>query len=370
MDFIPILDLKKQYLNIKDEINNAFERVMLSTNFILGPEVKKLENSISNYCGVAHGIGVANGTDALELVLRALNVSVGDEVITTPFTFFASAEVISKLGAVPVFVDINRDTYLIDESKIEEKITERTKAIIPVHLFGQMCDMEKLMDIANKYKLYVIEDACQAIGSEYMSKKSGSFGIAGCFSFYPTKNLGAYGDGGMIVTDNDELAEKVRTLRAHGSSKKYFYNNVGYNSRLDEIQAAILNVKFQYLNDWNSLRRKHAYRYNEMLNKKIKTPIEGMYKQYHTYHQYTIEISDRDIFERYLKDNKVGSCIYYPLPLHLQEVYKDLGYTEGDMPNTEEVYKYVISIPISPEMTQDEQDYIIQKINSFIEENE
>ena len=274
---IPILDLKRQYHGIKAELNEAMERVMESTHFILGPEVKKLEEDIAQFCGVKHGIGVANGTDALELVLKALDIKEGDEVITTPFTFFASAEIVSKLGAKPVFVDIERDTYLIDVNKIEEKITNRTKAIIPVHIFGQTCDMDKLMDIAERYKLYVIEDSCQAIGSEYKGKKASSYGIAGCFSFYPTKNLWGYGDGVLIVTNNDELNDRIRVLRAHGSKTKYYHKDLGYNSRLDELQAAILNVKFKYLSEWNELRRKHAYRYNEALSGYVETP-----KEHHT----------------------------------------------------------------------------------------
>lgn len=364
---IPILDLKKQYQNIKAEINEALERVMESTRFILGPEVNKLESNIAGLCGVNYGIGVANGTDALELTLRALDIGKGDEVITSPFTFFSSAEVVSKLGAVPVFVDIDRDTYLIDADKIEEKITERTKAIIPVHIFGQVCDMDKIVQIAQKYKIYVVEDACQAIGSEYKKRKASSFGVAGCFSFYPTKNLGGYGDGGMIVTDNDELAKKIMMLRAHGSKVKYYYNSIGYNSRLDELQAAILNVKFRYLAEWNESRRHHAYRYNKFLADVIKTPTEALYDQYHVYHQYTVEVDNRVKFEKHLKKNGVGSFVYYPLPLHLQEVYKGLGYKDGDMPNAEDACKKVISLPISPEMTLEEQDYVIQIIRKYFD---
>lgn len=336
---------------------------MESTQFILGPNLKELENKIAAYCNVRYGIGVANGTDALELTLKALNIGEGDEVITTPFTFIASAEVASKVGAKPVFADIDPDTYLIDVDKIEEKITERTKAIIPVHIFGQMCDMDKMMKIAEKHNLYIIEDSCQAIGSEYKGKKSSSFGIAGCFSFYPTKNLGGYGDGGMIVTDDEELAAKLKILRAHGSNPKYYHSMFGYNSRLDELQAAILNVKFKYLDEWNRRRREIAHRYNEKL--KVKVPKEATYEQYHTYHQYTIEVDDRKQFEDYMKANGIGTCIYYPVPLHLQEVYKSLGYKKGDFPNTEKACKRVISIPISPEMTADEQEHVIATINNF-----
>ncbi len=363
---VPILDLKRQYQNIKEEINESIGRVLESTHFILGPEVKKLEADIAQFCGVRHGIGVANGTDALELVLKALEIGEGDEVITTPFTFFASAEVVSKLGAKPVFVDIDRETYLIDADAIEEKITDKTKAIIPVHIFGQACDMDKIMDIAEKHKLYVVEDSCQAIGAEYKGKKVSSFGIAGCISFYPTKNLGGYGDGGMIVTDNNELADRIRVLRAHGSNVKYYHKDLGYNSRLDEIQAAILNVKFKHLIEWNELRRKHAYRYNEALSGCIETPKEASYEQYHIYHQYTIEVDNRDSFAKQLKDKDIGTIVYYPVPLHLQEVYKDLGHKKGDFPNAESACRKVVSLPISPEMTTEEQDYVIAEVKKCV----
>lgn len=364
---VPILDLKRQYHEIKQEIDSSIEKVLESTNFILGPEVKKLENDIANLCETKFGIGVANGTDALELVLRALEIGVGDEVITTPFTFFASAEVVSKLGATPVFVDVDPDTYLMDANKLEEKINSKTKAIIPIHIFGQACEMKKIMEIASKHNIFVVEDSCQAIGAEYDSKKVCSFGIAGCISFFPSKNLGAYGDGGMIVTNSEELNQKIRVLRAHGSNPKYYHKEIGYNSRLDEIQAAILNVKLKYLNNWNELRRKHAYRYNEYLGNLIKTPKEENYSNYHVYHQYTIEIEDRAAFEAFMKENEIGTSIYYPVPLHLQEALRGLGYKEGDMPNSEAVCKKVISLPISPEMTVEEQDYVITKIKEFLE---
>lgn len=362
---IPILDLKRQYNSIKSEILASVEKVFESTQFILGPEVKKLETDIASYCGVSYGIGVANGTDALELVLKALEIGPGDEVITVPFTFFASAEVVVKLGATPVFVDVHRDTYLMDMSKLEEKITSKTKAIIPVHIFGQACDMDELMRIANKHNIYVIEDSCQAIGSEYKGQKVCNFGIAGCISFFPSKNLGGYGDGGMIVTNDEELTNKIKILRAHGSNPKYYHKEIGYNSRLDEVQAAILNVKFKYLNNWNELRRKHAYRYNEQFANEISTPKEGEYSNYHVYHQYTIEVEDRGAFEAYMKEQGIGTAIYYPVPLHLQEALSYLGYKEGDMPNSEAASKRVISLPISPEMTIEEQDYVIETIKAF-----
>ncbi|MGE5329826.1 MAG: DegT/DnrJ/EryC1/StrS family aminotransferase [Deltaproteobacteria bacterium] len=363
---VPILDLKSQYINMKEEINESIIEVLEKCQFILGPQVKKIEENISKLCNVKFGIGVANGTDALELTLKALNIGAGDEVITTPFTFFASAEVIAKLGAVPVFVDIERGTYLIDADRIEEKITKNTKAIIPVHLFGQACNMKRIMDIAKKYNLHVVEDSCQAIGSEFEGKKVSSFGDAGCFSFFPTKNLGGYGDGGMIVTDDESLNENIRLLRQHGSNVKYHHSIIGYNSRLDEIQAAILNVKSKYLSDWNQKRRNHAYRYNKYLADIVKTPEEAKdYKQYHVYHQYTIEVEKRDELAKFLKDNEIGTSVYYPVPLHLQEAFKELGYKNGDMPNAEEACNKVISLPISPEMTIEEQDYVIEKVREF-----
>lgn len=362
---IPLLDLKRQYHNLKSEIDQAIECVLESSHFIQGPQVKELEEQIAAYCGVNYGISVANGTDALELVLRALEIGQGDEVITSPFTFFATAEVISKVGATPVFADIDRDTYLINSKKIEEKISDRTKAIIPVHIFGQPCDMDEIIELARKYDLFIIEDSCQAIGAMYKGKKVSSFGIAGCFSFFPSKNLGGYGDGGMIVTDDEQLASKLKILRQHGSNPKYYHKLIGYNSRLDELQAAILNVKFKYLNEWNELRRKHAYRYNSNLCDFVKKPKEGAYDQYHIYHQYTIEVENRVDFEFYLKRNGIGTCVYYPVPLHLQEVYNYLGYKQGDMPNAEESCSRVISLPISPEMTTKEQDYVIDKINKY-----
>lgn len=364
---VPLLDLKRQFSNLKEEINKELEQIFGSCQFILGPQVKKLEADIAEFCGVGYGIGVANGTDALELSLKGLGIGEGDEVITTPFTFFASAEVISKAGATPVFADIDRDTYVIDVKRIEEKITDKTKAIIPVHIFGQACDMDEIMKLARKYNLYVVEDSCQAIGAGYKGEKVSSFGNTGCFSFFPSKNLGGAGDGGMVVSNDQELADKIRVLRQHGSSVRYHHNAIGYNSRLDEIQAAILNIKLRYINEWNELRRKHAYRYNEYLSSSIKKPAEAEYEQYHVYHQYTIEVNNRDELAGYLKENGVGSCVYYPIPLHLQEVYGYLDYKHGDMPNTEEACQRVISLPISPEMTIEEQDYVIKKINEFVE---
>ncbi|SHE81808.1 DegT/DnrJ/EryC1/StrS family aminotransferase [Caloramator proteoclasticus] len=362
---LQLLDLKAQYETIKDEIKDAVINTIESGHYILGPEVKKLEEDIANYCGVKHGIGVANGTDALVLTLKAFGIGEGDEVITTPFTFFASAETVSQVGATPVFVDVDEKTYCIDENKIEEKITSKTKAIIAVHIFGQMCDMDRIMEIAEKHNLIVIEDACQAIGAEYKGKKAGSIGHAACFSFFPTKNLGGYGDGGMIVTNDDEVAQTIRMLRFHGSKIKYYHDMIGYNSRLDEIQAAILNVKFKHIDDWNNARKEKAHKYNELLaNTKCVTPYEDE-KCKHIYHLYILQHEEREELLRFLKDNGVATGIYYPVPLHLQNVYEYLGYKEGDLPVSEKLSKRTFAIPLYPEITLEQQEYVADLIRKF-----
>lgn len=362
---IPLLDLNRQYTLIKNEIDKAINEVMESSNFILGPNVEAIEAEIADLIGVKHGIGVANGTDALLLALKACNIGQGDEVITTPFSFFATSEVISQVGAKPVFVDIDLDTYNIDTNKIEEKITQKTKAIIPVHIFGNPVDMNKIMDIANKYNLIVIEDACQAIGAEYNGIKIGAIGHIGCFSFFPTKNLGAYGDGGMIITNDDEIRDELIMLRSHGQKVKYYNEVLGYNSRLDELQAAILRVKLKYLDDWNEKRKNLAYRYNELLKEfPIKTPKE-INDIKHVYHLYVLECEEREELKKYLMDNGVMTGVYYPVPLHLQKANKDLNYKEGDFPNTEYVSKRTLALPLFPEIKKEEQDYVVKIIKDF-----
>ena len=377
------LDLKAQYKSIKKEIDSAIKRVVDSGIFIGGPELENFEKEIAQFCGTKYAIGVNSGTDALLLALRALGIGPGSEVITTPFTFIATAEVITAVGAKPIFVDIDPKTFNIDPKKIEKKITKRTKAIIPVHLFGQMAEMGEIMKIAKKYKLYVIEDAAQAIGAKIQLKtqnrkqttkkwqKAGSIGDIGCFSFFPSKNLGAYGDGGMIVTNNKNLVDKIKLLRNHGSSPKQKYLNLilGTNSRLDAIQAAILRVKLKYLERWSKKRAEKAVYYAAHLSKlnKIRPPYIAQGFN-HIFHQYTIRVNPklRNDLITHLRKNNIPTMIYYPLPLHSQPAFKFLGYKEGDFPESEKVAKEVLSLPIYPEIRKKEQDYIIQKIQEFL----
>ena len=362
------IDLNAQYKSIKKEIDRAIKRVLDSGVFIGGEEVEKFEKEIAKFCGTKYTVGINSGTDALFLSLKALGIKQGDEVITTPFTFIATAEVIANLGAKPVFIDIDPKTFNIDPSKIEEVITKKTKAIIPVHLFGQMAEMGKIMRIAEKYKLYVIEDAAQAIGAEYKGKKAGSIGDIGCFSFFPAKNLGACGDGGMVITNNKKLADKIRLLRNHGSSKKEKYLNLilGTNSRLDAIQAAILRVKLKYLNRWNKERRDYARYYSQGLKGigDVITPVIESNRS-HIFHQYTIRTKFRDKFQKYLKEKGIPTKVYYPLPLHLQPALKYLGYKKGDFPQAEKATREVLNLPIYPEIPQKYQDFIIKKIKIF-----
>lgn len=364
---IPLLDLHAQYENIKEEINQAVLNVLAGGQYILGPNVKALEKEIASYCGVKYGIGVANGTDALMLSLVAYGIGPGDEVITSPFTFFASAEVISQVGARPVFVDIDANTFNIDVEKIEAKITNRTKAIIPVHIFGQMVNMDKVMNLAKRYNLIVIEDACQAIGAEYKGKKAGSIGHVGCFSFFPTKNLGGYGDGGMIVTDDEKILDKIKILRVHGSSPKYYHSMVGYNSRLDEIQAAMLRVKFRYIDEWNEKRRIGACLYNDLL---IASPVVTPFvadENKSVYHLYVIRTQARDNLANKLSADGISTGVYYPVPLHLQKVYANMGYRAGEMPIVEQMCKEVLAIPLYPELHKNDIERIALLIQQSFE---
>lgn len=363
---VPLLDLKRQYRTIKPEIDEAIQRVLDHAMFIMGPEVKELEEKVAQYCGTKYGIGVASGTDALLLSLRALGVGYGDEVVTTTFSFFATAGVISRLGAKPVFVDVDSMTFNIDPQSMAKAITSKTKAIMPVHLYGQIADMDEILAIAGKKGIPVVEDAAQAIGAEYKGKKAGQFGIAAGFSFFPSKNLGAYGDGGFITTNDDNLAAVLKKLRVHGAQPKYFHSIVGYNSRLDTIQAAILIVKLKYLPQWHEARRQKADKYNELLQgiKQVATPFVHPHN-YHIYHQYTILAENRDGLKEHLKSREIGFDTYYPLPLHQQECYKELNYGPGSLPVSERLAKLAISLPVFPELTTQEQEYVAGAIKEF-----
>lgn len=350
---VPMVDLKIQYESIKEEINKAVLGVIQSTHFILGPHGAALEKDVAAYHGVKHAVAVASGTDALHLALLAAGVSRGDEVITTPFTFIATAEAASYIGAVPVFVDIDPDTFNMGIAKIEAAITQRTKAIVPVHLYGQPVDMDGLMHIAKKRGLRVIEDCAQSFGAEYRGKKTGAIGDLGCFSFFPSKNLGAYGDGGMVVTEDAKLAEHMLSLRNHGSRVRYYHDEVGFNSRLDEIQAAILRVKFKRIDEYNAKRRDNAALYGKYLaGTGIKTPSEQSNTK-HVFHQYTIRVRNRDAVKQKLDaGNITSSMIYYPVPLHLQAAYKNLRKGPDGLPAAEQAAKEVLSLPMYPELTE------------------
>ena len=373
---IPFFDLSAQFKSIEDEIKSAMDEVFQNQQFILGSKVQALEETIAQYCRTRYAIGVASGSDALVLALMALGIGAGDEVLLPPFTFFATAGSVSRLGATPVFVDIDRETYNIDPSKIEEKITSKTKAILPVHLFGQCADMNPLLKIAQKKKLFIIEDAAQALGAEYkpnagsQGRRAGQIGDLGCFSFYPTKNLGAFGDAGMVVTDNPSLAEKVRLLRVHGSQPKYFHKTIGINSRLDTIQAAILLVKFKYLEKWTAERQKNAERYQGLFQDLLSS-VKGLklptiqYQNRHIFHQYVIRVPERDRLRKFLTEKGIGTDIYYPVPLHLQECYSFLKYRQGDLPNSEKASEEVLALPVYPELTEDQQKVVVDGIKAF-----
>lgn len=358
-------DITGQYQTIRAEIDAAYAEVMSRGAFILGPEVKQLEAEIAALCGVEYGIGVNSGTDALLISLLALGIGEGDEVITTPFTFFATAETISLTGARPVFVDIDPGTFTIDSAAAEAAVTPRTRAILPVHLYGQAADMDALAAVADRHGLKIVEDAAQIIGGSYKGRPAGSLGDMAAFSFYPTKNLGACGDGGMIVTNNAELAEQARLLRFHGSGGSYFYKRVGYCSRLDEMQAAFLRVKLRYLPQWNELRRSHAAIYNERLDGSAVTPPLEAPGCRHIYHQYTTRSKHRDALKAHLAEHGVDSGIYYPEALHLQDVYKDLGYKAGSLPESEAAAREVLSLPVYPELKSEDIEYVAARVLEF-----
>jgi dTDP-4-amino-4,6-dideoxygalactose transaminase len=373
---VPFFDLTAQFKPIEEEIKSALDEVFKTQQFILGSHVQALEEMIAQYCRTQYAIGVASGSDALLLSLMAAGIGIGDEVLIPSFTFFATAGSVSRLGAVPVFVDIDPGTYNIDPSKIEGKITARTKAIIPVHLFGQCADMGPLLQIGKTKKLFVIEDAAQALGAEYRpeagseGRRAGQIGDLGCFSFYPTKNLGAFGDAGMVTTDHPDLAEKVKLLRVHGSQPKYFHQWIGINSRLDTMQAAILLVKFKYLETWTLERQKKAERY-QLLFRDVLSSAYGLklptiqYQNRHIFHQYVIRVPERDRLKKFLSEGGIGTDIYYPLPLHLQECFSFLKYRRGDLPNSERASEEVLALPIYPELTEDQQVAVVDRIKAF-----
>ena len=371
---IPLLDLKAQYATMRDEIKPAIDEVLESQLFILGEKVVKLEEAIANYSGSKFAVGVASGTDAILLALMALGVGYGDSVITTPYTFFATAGSIARLGALPVFVDIDPETYNISPQKIVECLKtasakEKIKAIMPVHLYGQCADMDPILAIARDHGLPIIEDAAQAIGSRYKERKAGAMSEFGCFSFFPSKNLGGFGDGGMVTTDNETLAEKVGILRVHGSKPKYYHKVVGLNSRLDALQAVALLVKIKHLDQWTAKRRKNADYYRERFQKNGLNEFVGLPKveegNFHIYNQFVIRVKKRDELQKFLTQAGIGTEIYYPIPLHLQECFLYLGYHEGDFPESEKAARETLALPIYPELTIAQQDYIVEKIKEF-----
>lgn len=373
---VPFFDLIPQFHSIEEEIKSALDKVFKTQQFILGPKVEALEETVGQYCQTQYAIGVASGSDALLLSLMVLGIEPGDEVILPSFTFFATAGAISRLGANPVFVDIDLDTYNIDPFQIEKKVTSRTKAIIPVHLYGQCADMDPILHIARAKQLFVIEDAAQALGAEYKpypdsdGRRAGQMGDLGCFSFFPTKNLGAFGDAGMVVTNNFHWAEKIRILRVHGSQPKYFHKWIGINSRLDTIQAAILLVKFKYLEKWTKERQEKARHYQSLLEDLLPSVPNLQlpaiqYENRHIFHQYVIRVRERDQLRQFLMKEGIGTEIYYPVPLHLQECYAFLKHRQGDFPNSEKASEEILALPIYPELTEDQQLFVADRIKAF-----
>lgn len=374
---VPLLDLKAHHEPLQQEIMMALEQIFKSQAFILGSEVGRLEERIAAYCQSQYGVGVTSGTDALLIALMALGIGPGDEVITTPYSFFATAGVIVRLGAKPVFVDIDLTTYNIDPAKISQVVTTKTKAIIPVHLYGQCADMGPIMKVAKEYKLSIIEDAAQAIGSEYQDgRRTCSMGTIGCLSFFPSKNLGCLGDGGMAVTSDPELAERMRILRVHGSKPKYYHKLIGGNFRLDTIQAAVLNIKLNYLDEWTRKRQENAIRYGELFkrsglvdrgNVRLPAPVyrESGVRHYHIYNQFVLRVDRRDALVAFLKQKEIGVEIYYPVPFHLQECFEYLGYREGDFPESERAAKETIALPIYPELTREQQAEVVDAVTAF-----
>lgn len=365
---VPLLDLQAQYATIREEMRAAIDRVCDVQRFILGPEVAALEEEIARFCGARHAIGVSSGTDALLMALMALGIGPGDEVLTTPYSFFATAGVVARLGARPVFVDIDPTTFNLDTSAVAARVTARTKAIVPVHLFGRCAELAPLLEAARARGIVVVEDAAQAIGArDEQGRQAGTLGRMGCFSFFPSKNLGAFGDAGMVVTNDEQLAETLRALRVHGGTTKYHYQLIGGNFRLDALQAAVLRVKLPYLTAWTAARRANAERYRTLfaeagLADRVVLPADA---PGHIYHQFVIRVPERDRLQGFLRDHGVETAIYYPLPLHLQECFQYLGYRSGDFPHAEAVAGDSLALPIYPELTEGQQRYIVGRIREF-----
>jgi dTDP-4-amino-4,6-dideoxygalactose transaminase len=389
---VPLLDLKLQYKSLKKELDETLIRIAESQYFILGPEVDKMEKSFDEYLGCKYSFGISSGTDALLIALMAIDIQPGDEVIVPTFSFFATAGVVARLNAVPVLVDSDPVTFNISPAEVEKKITNKTKAIIPVHLFGQSCEMDAIMAIAEKRNLKVIEDAAQAIGVEYKDGRSvGTIGDIGCFSFFPSKNLGCFGDGGLVTTNNDHLAERLRILRVHGGEPKYYHKIIGGNFRLDALQAAILSVKLPHLDSWSEKRRKNASTYTNLFIEKGLATEEGKtsfddknkvllpiaiyadkastVKNYHIYNQYIIRVEKRDELRKYLADKEIGTEIYYPVPFHLQECFAYLGHKLGDFPLVEKAADTSMALPIYPELTVEQLTYVVDTIKEFFAKN-
>ena len=364
---VPLLDLKAQYSTIKSEVDAAVAEVLESQHFILGPKVEQCEKAIAAYSNCAHAIGVSSGSDALLACLMAEDIDTGDEVITTPYSFFATAGAIARLGAVPVFVDIDPLTYNIDVSQIAARVTSKTRAIIPVHLYGQMADMDAVMTIAQEHSLTVIEDAAQAIGAEYKGRRAGSIGHYGCFSFFPSKNLGGVGDGGMIVTNDAQRGEKVRVLRGHGAKPKYYHKLIGGNFRLDAIQAAVISVKLPHLDGWTAARQCNAKRYDQLFKDGgVCVALPAVQANRHIFNQYVIRTTNRDELQASLKQKGVGTEVYYPVPLHLQECFAYVGHQEGAFPESESAAKETLALPIQPELTETQARFVVECVGEFL----
>ena len=369
---VPLLDLKAQYATIREEIRSAVDAVLESQQCILGPAVTACEKELAEYCRTKHALTVSSGSDALLISLMAENVGAGDEVVTTPYTFFATAGAIARIGAKPVFVDIDPKTYNIDPAQIEAKITKNTKALLPVHLYGQCADMDPIVAIAEKHGIAVIEDACQAIGSEYKGRRAGAMGRYGCFSFFPSKNLGAAGDGGLVTTNDDAVAEKLNVLRVHGSKPKYYHSMIGGNFRFDSVQAAIISVKLRYLDTWTAGRQANAARYRKLFDVAsllcdglVQLPYEVPGDR-HIYNQFIIRVPRRDALLAHLREQNVGAEIYYPVPLHMQQCFAYLGHREGDFPASEKAAKETLALPIYPELSDSQAERVVACIGKFL----